>query len=146
MNSTTEIISGLPLRNSLKTHYEVESLIELIVGKLKHIPKINDLRSSLELIHLVCELIENTVQSRNSKARKPVNKEELVIRILDQLFELTDLEKRVVSRHIQYLCDAKLIKRITRWSRFKQYVYGHFFCRSREGVYLEPLQEPPNSV
>ena len=142
--STSVILSGLPLRGLIKTHYEWESLKQLIVDKLSHIPNITALKSSVQLVQLVCELVENCVAPNNSKAKKPIDKKALVLEILDKLFELSDIEKAVISRHIEYLVDSKAIKRLTKWSRVKHYVRS-FFCFADDAVYLQPL-EPPNSV
>ena len=143
--SASVILSGLPLRNGLiKTHYEWESLKQLIVDKLSHIPNITALKSSVQLVQLVCELVENCVAPNNSKAKKPIDKKALVLEILDKLFELSDIEKAIISRHIEYLVDSKAIKRLTRWSRVKQYIRS-FFCFTDDAVYLQS-SELPNSV
>lgn len=141
--ATSELLSGLPLKGLIRTHFEWESLKQLIVDKLRHIPEIDKLKSTVQLVQLVCELVENCVAPKNSKAKKPVDKKALVIEIMDKLFELNDLEKAIIARHIEYLCDSKAIKRLTRWSRCKKYLRS-FFCFHQDQVFLHamPLGSP----
>ena len=145
MSAASEILSGLPLKKGLvRSHYEWETLKELIVSKLRHIPNIDSLRATVQLVQLVCELVENCIPPNNSKQKKPLDKKDLVIQIMDKLFQLNDLERAILSRHIDYLCDSKAIKRITRWSRIKTYIRS-FFCITNDAVFLTP-PEPPASV
>ena len=142
--SASELLSGLPLSGLIKTHYEWESLKQMIVDKLHHIPEIDKLKNTVQLVQLVCELVENCVAPKSSKQKKPVDKKTLVLEIFDKLFSLNDLEKAVIGRHIDYLADSKAIKRLTRFSRIVARV-RRFFCTSIDSVYLQPL-EPPKSV
>ena len=110
--NTDNIIYSLPLKGIVKSHVELKNLEQQIFDRLIHIPQIDSLKSSIQLVELVCMCVENSVAKNNSKKGKDaIDKKALVIAILDKLFTLTLLEKEIISRHIEYLCDSRVIKR-----------------------------------
>jgi hypothetical protein len=84
--ATTELLSGLPLKGLIRDHYQYESLKNLICDKVSHIPNFQALKNSVQLVELICTLVENCIRDGNSKQKKPVDKQQLVIDILDKLF------------------------------------------------------------
>ena len=89
--------------------------------------------------------VENSVAKNNSKKGKDaIDKKALVIAILDKLFTLTLLEKEIISRHIEYLCDSRVIKRIGRLSRI-WYAVSRFFCPAHQ-TSLQTTSQLPSSA
>ena len=54
----TKSVQGIVLKNTLKLHYSENALIELIVSKIKEIPDYEKLKSDIELILVICRMIE----------------------------------------------------------------------------------------
>ena len=51
-------VQNIVLKNTLKSHYSENALIELIVSKIKEIPDYEKLKSDIELILVICKMIE----------------------------------------------------------------------------------------
>ena len=143
--NTDNIIYSLPLKGIVKSHVELKNLEQQIFDRLIHIPQIDSLKSSIQLVELVCMCVENSVTKNNSKKGKDaIDKKALVIAILDKLFTLTPLEKEIISRHIEYLCDSRVIKRIGRLSRI-WYAVSRFFCPVQQ-TSLQTTSQLPSSA
>ena len=143
--NTDNIIYSLPLKGIVKSHVELKNLEQQIFDRLIHIPQIDSLKSSIQLVELVCMCVENSVTKNNSKKGKDaIDKKALVIAILDKLFTLTLLEKEIISRHIEYLCDSRVIKRIGRLSRI-WYAVSRFFCPAHQ-TSLQTTSQLPSSA
>lgn len=143
--NTDNIIYSLPLKGIVRSHVELKSLEQQIYDRLLHIQDIDSLKSSIQLVELVCMCVENSVAKNNSKKGKDaIDKKALVIAILDRLFKLTPLEKEIISRHIEYLCDSRVIKRIGRLSRI-WYAVSRFFCPAHQ-TSLQTTSQLPSSA
>ena len=143
--NTDNIIYSLPLKGIVRSHVELKNLEQQIFDRLIHIPQIDSLKSSIQLVELVCMCVENSVAKNNSKKGKDaIDKKALVIAILDKLFTLTLLEKEIISRHIEYLCDSRVIKRIGRLSRI-WYAVSRFFCPAHQ-TSLQTTSQLPSSA
>ena len=143
--NTDNIIYSLPLKGIVRSHVELKNLEQQIFDRLIHIPQIDSLKSSIQLVELVCMCVENSVDKNNSKKGKDaIDKKALVIAILDKLFTLTLLEKEIISRHIEYLCDSRVIKRIGRLSRI-WYAVSRFFCPAHQ-TSLQTTSQLPSSA
>ena len=145
INKMSDILYSLPLKGIVKSHVQLKGLEQQIYERLIHIPEIDSLKSSIQLVELVCMCVENSVAPQNSKQGKDgVDKKALVVSILDRLFKLTPVEKEIISRHIEYLCDSKVIKRIGRLSRI-WYAVTRFFCTSPQTTHtFQPLGHSAN--
>ena len=73
------------IKNSLKNHYSSHGLIELIVKQVKDIPEYVKLKQDIELILIVCRMIEGI--TFDSKVK--VDKLETIIAIYKELFDKT---------------------------------------------------------
>jgi hypothetical protein len=143
--NTDNIIYSLPLKGIVRSHVELKNLEQQIFDRLIHIPQIDSLKSSIQLVELVCMCVENSVTKNNSKKGKDaIDKKALVIAILDKLFTLTLLEKEIIARHIEYLCDSRVIKRIGRLSRI-WYAVSRFFCPAHQ-TSLQTTSQLPSSA
>ena len=54
----TKSIGRIVLKNTLKTHYSLSALIDLIVKQVKAIPEHDKLKQDIELILMICSMIE----------------------------------------------------------------------------------------
>ena len=102
------------LKHSLK-HLELErQLIDIIDERVKELPEYKKLRLSSELIKFVCNLVENTNfdYDKKKKRRIKINKKELVIKTLNNIFDYAEAEKVLVDERIEFLWNNGDIKKI----------------------------------
>lgn len=99
---------GLAFKNTILAHSQFHSLVDEIHGVVSKIPRIESLKGDLELLTLLCCILENYMP----KNTQEIDKKNLVITIEDRLFGLTDAEKVVLGQQIDYLHDNGKIKAI----------------------------------
>jgi hypothetical protein len=115
------------------TIVEVKNLlandIKRIQIKSKIINRIKELglnlvayRMNNELLLLILNLIEHLVLKKDK-----INKKELAIEIINELFQLTPPEKQTISDNIEFLWINKAIKKVSFWKLFKAGMCEWFF-------------------
>ena len=104
-------LPDIQFKNSAQSFALENTLIKTIVDKIKLIPLFDQLKHDIEITEHVCNLVENSITK--NKNSKPIDKKQLVIKIMTQLFNLnTDADKKIVEQHIDYLINNNLIKKI----------------------------------
>ena len=104
-------LPDIKLKHSAKNVILENTLIKSIVDKIKLIPQFDQLKNDIELTEHVCNLVENSI-TKNKKS-KPIDKKNLVIKIIVLLFNLnTEGEKKNIEQHIDYLYNNKMINKI----------------------------------
>ena len=63
-------VQNIVLKNTLKSHYSENALIELIVSKIKEIPDYEELKADIELIVVICKMIETIATDSDLKLDK----------------------------------------------------------------------------
>lgn len=84
-------------------------------------------RQSTEFLLLVCNLVEHLV----NKKKHPINKKEMVIDILHQLFILTAVERTSLESNIDFLHSNKNIKKLSQWKLFCAGVKEYFWTQKK---------------
>ena len=102
-----ELPFGLTLKNTLLAHSKFHSLLNEISEIIKSIHAVEDLRKDPELILLICNLIENSMDANKWK----IDKKELALSIHDNIFSDTDEEKEHTRLQIQFFYDNGKIKK-----------------------------------
>ena len=106
-------ITNLP--QNLKVDVKLSNVINVIVEKVKEIPQYDSLSKDIGIILFVANSIENEC----FKKKYNIDKMKLACDILITLFPNTnDNEKLVIQRHIQFLFDNKLIKKLSTFILF----------------------------
>ena len=112
--------SGVILKNSLKKHTLFYNLIDDIVQKIQsEIKAIDKLRLDVELTLLICNLIENSIATGN---KFDINKKQLAIQIMTQIFNLNTDEQTIISQQIDFLIDHNRIKKVKFLVNVKNFV------------------------
>ena len=111
------------LKNSLSKHFVFHDLVNVLVTKIKEIPKFEELKLNIELTLLCCNIVENSV-----KKKTKVDKEKLVVDSLTEIFNLTEEEQKTIKNHIEFLHTNKRIVKIDEVKKFFRDV-GDWFCR-----------------
>jgi hypothetical protein len=131
--------SALPLSGSIRTHYEHTTIKQNIISILQHIPEIDTLKGQSKLLEIVAQMVEDRIKqgNRNKPVSNQVDKKQLVIDILDKLFNLSPIEKQILSKNIDYIFEHKnIIKRNTLWRRTKCYIVSFFLDPNRRIIEL----------
>ena len=105
------ILPDINFRNNLSKHNVVYSLIDQISSKIKLIPQYEKIRIEIELVKCVANIVENYVQKNNSKQKNKVDKKQLVIDSLNEVFNYNEQEKNLVSSLIDFLFNNQQIKK-----------------------------------
>jgi len=83
-------------------------LSDLLEEKVKSLPDFNLLKLNPELILLVCNLVEEG----GGEKKLNIDKKELVLKVLDNIFKYSEIEKRQIDDQIEFLHSTKKIKRV----------------------------------
>ena len=81
----TKSVKKLVLKNTLKTHYSVAALIDLIVKQVKEIPDYLKLKQDIELILMICTMIETIC----TDSEVSIDKLEAIRGVYSQVFEMS---------------------------------------------------------
>lgn len=104
-------LPDIKLKHSARNVILENTLIKNIVDKIKNIPQFDQLKNDIELTEHVCNLVENSITG--NKNSKPIDKKNLVLKIITMLFSLNnDLEKKVIEQQIDYLYNNNMINKI----------------------------------
>jgi hypothetical protein len=101
------------LKNSLSKHFVFHDLVNVLVTKIKEIPKFEQLKLNIELTLLCCNIVENSV-----KKKTKVDKEKLVVDSLTEIFTLTEEEQNTIKNHIEFLHSNKKIFKVDEVKKF----------------------------
>jgi hypothetical protein len=80
-------------------------------------PNYDNLRGSIELILYCCNAVENLhsqyMPKKSNDKQQKIDKKEIVVNILSQVFPLTAEEQAQIKNHIQFLYDVGKIKKLS---------------------------------
>ncbi len=102
-----EIFPNIDLKNSLKIHFDKETLINKITSLIGFIPNYQSLKLDIELTKLVINIIEDEL-----KNDKTTNKNDLLTTVLGRIFNLNGDELKVLNQQLEFLKNNKHIKGI----------------------------------
>jgi len=119
--ANTLTIPEITFKNSLKKHILVYTLIEKVAEKIKLIPQYERLRTEIELVKTVANIVENMVSKKNKKSKQPIDKKQLVVDALSAVFSYSEPEKDLIVSLISYLFNNDQIKRIGIYKLTKNY-------------------------
>jgi hypothetical protein len=107
----------------LLTNIKFNKLVEFIIKEVQNIPEYTHHKNNLELIKLICNLIENKVVKKDK-----LDKKLIVIEGLKRVFNLVEDEIKNLDGFIEFLHQNKKIKKL---SYLKKYIVptGKFFLK-----------------
>jgi len=91
-------IPKIKLSNLVKSHYNFEVVREEIVNEFKKIPKIEELKLNPELTKCLMGIVEQVI-----KPSHKIDKKNLVIQILTELFALSEDEQVIISKDVDFI-------------------------------------------
>ena len=99
-------MSGLVLK-----HYSYEKAVIKVSDKLKSIDNLDALKGTVQVTSLVCRCVEELVKAGNPNK---VDKKNMVLEILNEVFKLNPVETALIGKSIDYLIeDGNIIRAAT---------------------------------
>ena len=99
----TKSVKKLVLKNTLKTHYSVAALIDLIVKQVKEIPDYLKLKQDIELILMICTMIKTIC----TDSEVSIDKLEAIRGVYSQVFEMTTDDHLLLVNIVNFLHQNK---------------------------------------
>jgi hypothetical protein len=112
----------LQLTGNIKKHELIYSTVSCIVELVKKIPRHELLKLSHDITKYVACLIENRISKKYN-----VDKKQLCIQILTEIYELNDEEKLHIENQIDFLLSIGKIKKISNSKLAYIYLKSFFF-------------------
>jgi hypothetical protein len=100
-------------KNSLNKEKIVQSIIERIIVKVKDDLNINNAehKNNIELLLMICTIIENFISNKGKKDKKRFNKLAILHEIYKRLFVgITQPELDAIGANVEMLIDRDMIK------------------------------------
>ena len=108
MATTTDDLSHLiPLKNNLLADQKYAEALTLIVDRVRKLPSYMNYRADMEVLLLICSLIEHIVVKGDG-----TNKQELCLECLNNIFNLTPTEIETAKNSIEFLMNHNRIKKL----------------------------------
>ena len=115
-SNTVDFVNPTP---SLHSFIVYNKIIEIISERIKHIPNYETLRLSLDLVLLICNMIENLCHENNinSKNQEKNFKREIALTVYKFLNWTGNDDKQFLLNSIQFLWSSGRIKKIKFYKR-----------------------------
>lgn len=101
-------------KNSLKKEKLVQTIVTKIVDKVKSEITVSpaEHKQNMELLLMICTIVENLVDNKKKQDKKKINKLAIVHEVYQKLFSgaITKAELDSITTNIEFLIDNKKIK------------------------------------
>jgi hypothetical protein len=112
----------IPLRNNLLLDFRQNEVRTKVIARLHELGLTNQqYKMDNELLTLVCNLVEHLVAKKDN-----ISKKDLVINILQEIFQLSDEDKTTLGNNIQFLWSNSMIKKVSFYKLFKTGIKEYF--------------------
>jgi hypothetical protein len=124
MDFTDNPLATVKVKNTMASFVQQNGLIDAIIKHIQTIPNYQNLKNDIELIKYVCKMIEQLVKAGNSDlpVGQKLDKKQLALTILQQLFALSQPEMLFIGNLIEFLIANQMIKKKTCLSKFSDVV------------------------
>lgn len=97
-------------KNSLARDKKTHEAIDKIVCKISEIPRHTDYKLDLELLTMICVMVEHIIDNKDKKNK--IDKKDIVFNVYKKLFgNLKPEDLVVIDKNIQYLFENQKIKK-----------------------------------
>lgn len=108
-------LSIVPLRNNLLIDVRKNEVRTKIINRLNELGlTLPQYKMDNELLSLVCSLVEHLVVKKDK-----IEKRDLVINVLDCVFQLSDDDRKTIGNNIEFLHGNRMIKKVSFYKLFK---------------------------
>jgi hypothetical protein len=112
----------IPLKNNLLLDFRQNEVRTKVIARLHELGLTNQqYKMDNELLTLVCNLVEHLVAKKDN-----ISKKDLVINILQEIFQLSDEDKTTLGNNIQFLWSNSMIKKVSFYKLFKTGIKEYF--------------------
>lgn len=120
-------LSLISLKNNLLVDATYNKVKNVVINRVNELGLVDQkYKLDSEFCALVCNLIEHLIAKKDK-----INKKEIVIDIIHSLFVLSDDEKILVAKNIDFLCSQRgIIKKIPYYKLFKTGLKEWFFKKA----------------
>ena len=123
-------LENIDKTSSLHSFYGINSIIEIIVAKIKEIPQFERLGKSIDLVLLICNQIENLVKDNKIKGDKNY-KLDIAIKVFEKL-GFSKADKEFVTSSVNFLHSNKRIKEVKIIKKVYSFVSSMFVKKLSE--------------
>jgi len=107
-------------KNSLAKDAKINSLIIKIIQKVSEIPNHNDYKLNMELLKMVCLMVEHAIDNTDKKDKLRIDKKDIVFSVYTRLWNgMSPLDLKTLDANIQYLHENGQIIKKGMWSIIK---------------------------
>jgi len=116
-------LSLVPVNNQLAIDVKKSEVKTLIMARLNELNlNLPNYRGNSEFLLLILNLIEHLVVKKDK-----VSKKEIAIEIINDIFNLSEVERNNIESNIEFLWQNKNIKKVSYWKLFKCGIREYFF-------------------
>jgi cell division protein ZapA (FtsZ GTPase activity inhibitor) len=109
-------------KNGLAKDAKMNTIVQKIIQKVADIPNHNEYRGNMELLKMVCIMIEHAIDNKKEKIK--IDKKDLVFQVYTRLWNgMKPDELKTIENNIQFLWENGQIKKKGFW-----YVVKHSVC------------------
>lgn len=109
-------------KNGLAKDAKINTIVQKIIQKVAEIPNHNEYRGNMELLKMVCIMIEHAIDNKKEKIK--IDKKDLVFQVYTRLWNgMKPDELKTIENNIQFLWENGQIKKKGFW-----YVVKHSIC------------------
>lgn len=103
--------------NQLKREAKIARVHQQILDKVTSLPvEVRKDKMNMELLKLICNCVENSINNTGKKDKMKINKKELAINVIVSLFgKLNPTDIETIEKNIEYLCDNEQIVKYSTW-------------------------------
>jgi cell division protein ZapA (FtsZ GTPase activity inhibitor) len=108
-------------KNGLAKDAKINTIVAKIIQKVADIPNHNEYRGNMELLKMICIMIEHAVDNKEEKIK--IDKKDIVFQIYTRLWNgMKPDEIKNIENNIQFLWENGQIKKKGLWSVVKHSV------------------------
>jgi hypothetical protein len=105
-------------KNALAKDTEIHGLVAKIISKINDIPNHNEYRHNLEMLKMVCVMIEHAIDNKQRKSK--IDKKDIVFMVWNRVWSgMRPEELKSLEQNIQFLWENGFIKKKKLWSVIK---------------------------
>lgn len=112
-------------KNALWKEAKIAKVQTQILDRITNLPEaVRRDKFNMELILMICLMVEQKIDNSNKKDKQKIDKQLLVIQILQSLFgQLNPNDIKTITGHIEYLHDHGEIIKISWWKVIPAWFY-----------------------
>jgi len=105
-------------KNQLWKSAKIAKVHQRILERLTDLPDvIRKDKHNMELLLMICNMVENSINNTNKKDKLKIDKKSLAIQVLGSLFgEMRPEDIETISKNIEYLHDNNQIVKFSVWT------------------------------